>query len=182
LQKNRNAVLGNFSSLARGLIESLYFIYALLLFTNSINQQQILIAIFILLIYAARAVVGDIRDVKPNGEAGKKTFPVTFGVRASKILVILLLLITAAIQIISFNSCLMTMPLLLFALALIFYNNGYVLHQLMILTTSFFHINLISYYTEQNLIFINLIFLGILLNFIFYPLLKRKSNPQFVQE
>ena len=180
LQKNRNTVLGNFSSITRGLIESSYFIFAVLLLSNSVDRIQIIISIFIFLIYTARALIGDMRDLKHNKEAHKKTFPVTFGMNACKGFMIFLLLITLLLQILIFDSYLISVPLALFAITLLFYNNGYVLHQLFVLTSSFFSLNLIYYFTNQNLIIINLIYLGILLNFIFYPLLQRKSNPKFV--
>lgn len=180
LQKNKNVFLGNFSSIVRGLIQTSYFFFVISLLSNSINLEQIALSFMILLIYTGRALVGDIRDVKHNKSANKRTFPVTFGIKRCKIFVIILLLISILIQIIYFNSFLISLPLILFGVFLIFSNNGYILHQLIILTTSFFSINLISLFVSVNLLFINLIYLGIFLNLIFYPLLNRKSNLKFV--
>ena len=182
LQKNKNAFLGNFSTVTRGLIQSSYFLYAVLFLSNSINQPQIIISILIFLLYNVRALVGDMRDIKHNMAASKRTFPVTFGILPCKCLVVTLLVVVVVVQVLNFGSYLISLPLALFAVSLVFSENGYVLHQLFISTTSFFHINFIGYFTTQNLVFTNIIFLGILLNFIFYPLLKRESNPVFVQD
>jgi 4-hydroxybenzoate polyprenyltransferase len=172
--------LGNFSILIRGLIQTSYFFFVIFLLYPSINVNQILIGVLIILIYTTRALVADIRDVRHNKEAGKQTIPVVFGNKISKTFIAIILLSSVLIQIVFFNSYLVALPLVLFAIAVIFFSNGYILHQLMILTASFFHINFIAFFTNQNLIFFNIIYLGIFLNFIFYPLLQRRSNPTFV--
>ncbi|MDD5290555.1 MAG: hypothetical protein PHZ04_00370 [Patescibacteria group bacterium] len=182
LQKNKGQLSGNLSIFARGIIQSSFFLYAVLLLSDIVNNEQTIITFLIFVLYIVRSLIADIRDVNHNREANKRTFPVNYGINACKILVIFLLLTATLIQIFTFESYLISLPLILFAITLIFYSNGYVLHQLLILTTSFFSLNLISYFTNQSLVFMNIIFLGILLNFIFYPLLKRKSNPRFVNE
>lgn len=182
VQKNKNALLGNISTVTRGLIQSSYFLYAVLLFSNSIGRSQIIISVLVFFLYNVRALVGDMRDIKHNMAASKRTFPVTFGMLPCKSLVVTLLAVVVVIQVLNFGSYLISLPLALFAISLVFSENGYVLHQLFISTTSFFHINFIGFFTNQNLIFTNIIFLGILLNFVFYPLLKRESNPVFVQD
>ena len=180
LQKNKNKLLGILSSVIRGLIETTYFVFVLVLLGSSINETRALLCICIFLIYTVRAIIGDIRDKKHNKEAKKQTIPVLFGAENSKYIVIAMLLIVSLIIIFYFNSVLVAIPLILFGILLLYYSNGYVLHQLMILTTSFFCANCITILTNQNLFFLNLIYLGIFLNQVFYPLLERKSNPKFI--
>jgi 4-hydroxybenzoate polyprenyltransferase len=178
LFKNKNKSLGNFSIIFRGLAQSSYFFYALMLYTNSINYLQLIIAISIFLLYSSRSLIGDLRDVKHNKGTNKKTFVVNYGVKLSIVLVeiILVLCIICLMQI--FN-ILVFFPLILFGTTILFFRNGYVLHQLIIIVTSFISINLIITLTSNTLIFSNLIFVGLFLNMIFYPLLQRKSNPEF---
>ncbi len=177
LQKNKNKLLGISSSIIRGVIEASFFFFAITLLNSPISKTQFLIGFLLFLIYASRALIGDIRDGRHNKEANKQTVPVVFGVKISKFVIILMLIITSLICFYYFNSFFMALPLVLFAVALIFSSNGYILHQLMIFTTSFFHLNFIAFFTNQSLVLFNLIYLGILLNCIFYPLLQRKSNP-----
>ncbi len=179
LFKNKNQILGNLSSIIRGLIQITYFLYALMLYTNTINTTQVILSIIIFLIYTSRALIGDIRDRKHNKEAGKNTFIVNYGLNLGIILIEILVLSSILILIRYFN-ILITIPLVALCVMLPFYKNGYIMHQLMIIITSFLSINLISYFTNQSLIFTNIIFIGIFLNIVFYPLLKRKSNPKTI--
>ncbi|EKE20276.1 MAG: hypothetical protein ACD_8C00028G0001 [uncultured bacterium] len=180
LQKNMHALLGNFACIVRGLIESSYFIFAVLFFSKTISLSSIVLSVVIFLVFIARSLIGDIRDIKHNKIANKKTFPVTFGI-AKSIAVISLLLITTGILIVAyFGQPQIATPLLLLCVGFLFTKNGFILHQLSILTTSFFFISLIALMTNQNIFFFNLIFLGIWMNMIFYPLLERKSNPRFI--
>jgi 4-hydroxybenzoate polyprenyltransferase len=179
LQKNRNPLLGGASSFIRGLIQMQYFLYALMFYTNSIELNHIILSTFVFLIYSVRAIVGDVRDYKHNKEANKRTLVVSLGISPS-IVIILILNILAIFLLSLIFDIIVSLPLILFSVAIIFYRNGYVLHQLFIFVTTFISINLIFYLLGQNLIFSNIIFFGIFLNMIFYPLLERKSNPEFL--
>jgi 4-hydroxybenzoate polyprenyltransferase len=176
LLKNKNKILGNLSSIVRGAIQNSYFFYALMFYTQTISNIHIIIGIIIFLVYSARALIGDIRDMKHNKEVGKKTFIVNYGTNLGIILIEILIL-SSILILIRYFDFLATIPLLILCIILPFFRNGYILHQLMIIITSFLSINLISYFTNNNLIFMNVIFIGLFLNMIFYPLLKRKSNP-----
>lgn len=180
LFKNENKILGNLSLLIRGLVQASYFLYALMIYTRTIGLVHINIMIVIILMYSARALIGDIRDIHHNKVMNKKTFVVNYGRLMSMILIGILLLAGHLILLQDF-SILVGLPLFLFFSTILFYGNGYVLHQLMIITTSFTSLNLIAYFVNLNLIFTNLIYIGLLLNLVFYPLLDRKSNPAFKQ-
>ncbi len=176
LLKNKNSLLGGLSPFIRGLIQSQYYLYSLMFYTTSIELNQIFIALIILIIYSMRAIVGDIRDYKHNKEANKKTLVVSLGLNLSTI-IIFMLVILSVIIILIISNIYVAIPLILFSISLLFYKNGYVLHQLFIFVTSFISINFIVFFLNGNLLFTNLIFLGVIMNLIFYPLLERKSNP-----
>lgn len=183
LQKKVVPALGKLSFVTRGFIQVSYFLYALAFFTSDIfSAGSIAISAMVFCIYAARAIVGDLRDIKHDSERGKMTLPVTLGKKPAAVLAALLLLAAAGLQIFFFHSFIVSLPVLLFMVLLFFYENGYVLHQLSIHKTSFFHISLISLFTSHDAFFAVLIFLGVFLNSVFYPLLERKSNPKFTGE
>lgn len=183
LQKSGVPLFGKLSFVIRGIVQGSYFLYALAFFTNDVfSAWAMAIFAMVFCIYAARAIVGDLRDIKHDSECGKMTLPVAFGAKPAVALAALLLLAAAALQILFFHSYIVTLPIVLFMVLLFFYENGYVLHQLSIHKTSFFHISLISLFTSHDVFFILLIYLGVFLNSVFYPLLERKSNPKFVGE
>ena len=183
LSKNKGGLIGINNMLLRGMVQLCYFVYASTIYgSGSWPNKQFILGIIIFLIYSARGLVADLRDAVHNSEMGKQTFPVAFGLIKSRILVLLFLIIASFIQYMYFKSILSIIPILIYMSGIFIYQNSYVLHQLMIMTTMFFHISTITLLTGNNLIFINLIYLGIFLNQIFYPILKRKSNPTFIQE
>lgn len=182
LQKNKNVLLGNLSPIIRGLIQSTYFYFAFVYYTQIISLESIVLTSIVCLMLTMRSLVGDIRDIKHNKTANKRTIPVTLGLVNSKFVVTLMVVIIISLGIGYFGSLLIVFPLILFLVGLLINKYGYILHQLVIITTSFLSINLIVLFTNQNIIFFNLIFLGIWLNLIFYPLLRRKSNPIFVEQ
>lgn len=180
LLKNVGRTMGILSLPFRGLIQTSFFFYSLLFFTKTVTNLHLALGLAVLLMYSARALIGDMRDSKHNKEDGKKTFVVNYGIEASVVLAVLLFLSCVAI-IIVYSNMLVVWPLLSFSIALCFYRNGYILHQSAIVVTSFTSVNLITYFTANELLFTNLVFTGLLLNMLFYPLLKRRSNPDFVQ-
>ncbi|GEM_PF-3566256 len=183
LQKKDVPSLSKLSFVTRGVVQSSYFLYALAFFASDIfSTGALAISAMVFCIYAARAIVGDLRDIKHDSERGKMTLPVAFGAKPAAVLAALLLLTAAALQIFFFHSFIVSLPVLLFMALLFFYENGYVLHQLSIHKTSFFHISLISLFTSHDAFFVALIYLGVFLNSVFYPLLERKSNPKFAGE
>lgn len=183
LFKKRVRFFGLTNNLVRGLIQSSYFLFAASFYNTTLSQEIWLLALVILLLMFARSLVGDIRDIKHDYETKKSTLPATLG-RSNAIILSVLAISAAALLstlTLGFNWVL-SLPLCLFGLAVIFSRNGYVLHQLSILTTSAFAANLIFAFSGQDLVLINLVYVGIFLNQIFYPLLSRKSNPTFVQQ
>ncbi len=182
INKSKNKILGIASAAIRGLIQSVFYFYAASLFKAPL-QETAIIMLLIFFLYCGRAIVGDIRDIKHNAEMNKKTIPVIFGINKSKLLVVLLLIASAIFEVSYFKSYLLILPLVVYALALIIMNNGYILHQAYIVTTTFFSASLIIFFTGgfSNIVFINIIYLGVFFNVIFYSTIARKSNPIFIQ-
>lgn len=180
LQKNKTPLLGKLSAIIRGLIQTCYFIYVLFLLNINIQKTQIILFIAIFLIYIGRAIMGDVRDIKHNALEDKNTIPVIYGEERSRRFAGLIILTCCFLLFMTLHNWLITLPLMLLAVTTMLYKNGYILHQLSIITTMFFSILLIGLFTNQNLEFLLLIYTGLYLNMIFYPELKRKSNPQFV--
>ena len=134
---------GNMGCMTRGVMESVFFFYALTFYVSTFTVPSLVLGLIIFMVYTARALTGDIRDYRHNRKSGKKTIPVVYGINQSKNVIMIILLLSAIIQIAYFNSFVIAIPLILFAVSMLFFSNGYVLHQLMIFTTMFFHINMI---------------------------------------
>ena len=179
LLKNKVTIFGISSPIVRGIIQSQYYLYALLFYSKNISNADITLSVLIFLMSASRALIGDLRDIVPDSKTNKNTFPVIFGVQAAIVLIVILFLASIIIFISAFQNYLAGFPLILMIIAVMAYKNGYVLHQLMIIATTFVSVNLIALLLGDSLILFNLIFLGIFTNLIFYPLLSRKSNPIF---
>lgn len=182
LLKKRVRFFGRVNNLVRGLIQASYLLFAITYYNAPLTGEIWWLAGAIVSLTFARSLVGDIRDIKHDAESSKQTLPVVLGIPIAKTLSTVAILVTILISTLVLNvAWAVTLPLWLFALAVILYRNGYVLHQLSILTTSAFAVNLIFAFTSQDLAIINLVYAGIFLNQIYYPLLSRKSNPTFVQ-
>ncbi|OGD63939.1 hypothetical protein A3A71_01880 [Candidatus Berkelbacteria bacterium RIFCSPLOWO2_01_FULL_50_28] len=182
LLKERVRFFGQINNLVRGLIQASYLLFAIAFYNAPLTGEIWWLAGAIVSLIFARSLVGDIRDVKHDAKINKQTLPVVLGIPIAKTLSTVAILVTILVTTLVLNvTWAVTLPLWLFALAVILYRNGYVLHQLSVLTTSAFAVNLIFVFTGQDLVIINLVYVGIFLNQIYYPLLSRKSNPTFVQ-
>ena len=182
-KKNEGILFCLNSMFVRGAIQATYFLYAKSMYGTIIPlKQSIVLALIIFLLHTARSVIADLRDLFHNKEMNKCTIPVLYGTRKGKLVILILLGLAIFIQTTFFKSLIIILPLFLYSIGVIIYSNGYVLHQLITLTTLFFHITMITFFTGGNLILTSLIYLAILLNNMTYHMLVRKSNPTFVQE
>lgn len=179
LLKNTFTSLGVLSSFIRAIIQSQYYLYALMFYCRNISLENYAFAIAVFFFMTARSLIGDVRDIAPDKKRNKNTFPVIFGLPATIALIEASLVFVLGVLIILFNNILVAFPIILIFLSVLFYRNGYVLHQLMIVVTSFVSVNIIALSLNLSLILINILFLGIFLNLLLYPLLPRKSNPSF---
>ena len=179
LLKQNNKILRLFSPIIRGLIESSYFLFAYSFLGGQFNQPVAYYSIIILIIYVLRSFIGDLRDFEHNKSAHKNTLAVLFGKKASEILVVVSLISLLFFNLIISDNSLLTFALITFSIAIVISRNWYILHQASIILTTFIVLLLLAEIAKLPTILFNLIYLSIILNLIFYPILERKSNPVF---
>ncbi len=177
-KKNSTRFSGNTSFIMRGFMETSLFFFALSLFSNSyLNIQIIFLGIAILLITSARNLLGDIRDTKFD----ETTFSVSFGDGLSYIVSTVLYIFGGFVLFfISNYSIGIIFPLILMVILLLFIDNGYMFHRLSVLLSTVLISMYILFLTGNNslIILLNVIFLSILFNLVFYDLVPRHANPK----
>lgn len=171
--KIRRWLLARFSFMFRGILEVSIFI--VILFFHSFYSFNDFIP-FIFAIYFlvnSRNLIGDIRDVGFD----KYTFPKEYGIKKSYFISILLIILS----IILVHDIAIMFPVIIFLLLLIITRNAYILHRIFVIVSTFFLMNYILFILNPNtIIFSNILFLAVLLNFT-YPLVPRRSNPPSAQ-
>ncbi len=176
-KKTRIPLLGSLSFIVRGLAEtSLFFLSLSILSTNYLQIPTIIFGLVILLITSARNLIGDIRDTKFD----EMTFSVRFGNPMGYLVSIFLYIIGGYLLFnLSYWSLVAIFPLILMTVCLLMVDNGYILHRLAVILSSIImatYILLIS--GNSILIFLlNIVFLAVLSNLLFYNLVPRRSNP-----
>lgn len=167
--KIRNLLISRFSFMLRGILEVCTFL-VVAFFHNSYDVFGFLtVLLVIFMLTNSRNLIGDIRDVKFDSY----TFPKRYGTGISYA-------VSVAFIIVSFlllPDILIMLPALLFIAAIPLSRNAYTLHRLFVLATTFFYMNYILYLLGQSLVFSNILFIAVLLNFS-YPSVPRKSNPR----
>lgn len=169
-----NNILGHISFLFRGMYQANIFLFSMSLFTTEITEFYYALSVAIGFITASRNLLGDIRDA-PFDEF---TFNVRFGKAAGYLASSLFLILGAAIISDLFGTVSVIMPIFILAALPLIYDNGYMLHQIAILVTSFTSILLMTFIADAKwMIPISVLFASIISIFIFYSLVPRKSNP-----
>ena len=170
--KIKDCFFSAFSFMIRGVLEVCIFLI-ILLFHSYYNINEVIpFIVSIYLFTNSRNLIGDIRDV----EFDKYTFPRRFGVTNSYVVAAIL----ALIPVIIIPNLMITLPIILSLLTIPIVRNAYSLHRIFVLTTIFFYINYIISILNQSLILLNILFIGVLLNFT-YDSVPRKSNPKSAQ-
>ena len=175
IKKGSISFLGRYSFLSRGLMEVGTFFFALSLFEkiSAFSLEHILFGLVVLMVYSARNLIGDIRDMQFD----KITFPATYGNTKSYLLSIFLFL-TGALVLVNISSITVVFPIILFAVTLIFYDNGYELHRATLLLTSIVLINYALFIVDKiPIVLLDVLFVAVMANFIFYNYVPRESNP-----
>lgn len=172
INKNVPGILALLSFISRGVYQSFLFLFGIFFYTGGINLKSILVAAIIFLIYTARNLIGDIRDIKFD----EHTFAVKRGARASYWVAILSYVLGAGIVFYLFRNAILLYPFLLQILAILFFKKAYTLHRYSIIFTSFLIVELFFTNNHLVLLFLNLLFTAVLSNFIFYNLVPRPSN------
>jgi hypothetical protein len=177
IKKNSIPLLGNFSFVSRGFVEAVLFFFSLALFSNSyLHLQYIALAFAVLLITSARNLIGDIRDTKFD----EITFTVRFGDNVGYVVSILLYVIGGyALFTISQGTWGVVFPIIIMVLILAVIDNGHMLHRLSVILSSVVMAAYILYLTGNGalLFLLNVVFLCICCNFVFYDMVPRRSNP-----
>jgi hypothetical protein len=109
------------------------------------------------------------------------TLAVGLGKKHSHRLVFLLLVSGFALGCLTFQWQAL-LPIVFLAFAAASFNNGYYLHQLSILICAFTYLGIYLSLTSGSVWLMDLLCAGTVLNFVFYPLLSRRSNPTYVGE
>ena len=180
IKKNNISILGNVSFISRGFMEtSLFFLSLSILSTSYIQMSNILFGLIILLTTSARNLIGDIRDTKFD----EVTFTARFGDKLGYVVSILLYLAGAYVLfIVSHGAFGTVLPILLMVLLLIIIDNGHMFHRISVFLSTITMAAYILFLTGNGsfLILLNLIFLSIICNLVFYNLVPRRSNPDDV--
>ncbi len=153
----------------RGVTEIMIFASILLFYNVPLTDTIFTFAAIILLVTNSRNLVGDIRDLRFD----KYTFPATFGETASRLVVMLFILIAIWLT----SSLAVAFPLIVLILLILIIENGYDLHKIYVTTSIFYFLNLASSTLHSETLFLNLAYIGILLNQT-YRMVPRKSNPK----
>ena len=175
--KNSVKIIGSISFVVRGLAEmSLFFFSAALFSTTYLRSSIITIGVVIFLIASARNLLGDVRDTKFD----RITFSARFGDKSSYCVSILLYIASAFVLFNLTNESGVIAPITLIVIMLITVDNGYLLHRVSVLLSSIIMVAyILSISGNSNiLLLLDVIFLGIVGNLLFYNLVPRKSNPK----
>ena len=177
IKKNSVPILGNTSFISRGFAEAMLFFFSLsILSTTYLQASNIMLALAIVLITSARNLIGDIRDTKFDDV----TFTARFGNRLGYTVSIFLYAVGGCVLFIISNGTLgVVFPIILMIILLAIIDNGHMFHRLSVLLSA---ITIVAYILfiigDSNLLLLlNIIFLSIICNLVFYNLVPRKSNP-----
>ncbi len=180
-KKNSIPIFGNISFVTRGFMEISLFFLSLSLFYHAYPQAiTVLFGFAILLITSARNLIGDIRDTKFD----EVTFSVRFGNRIAYIVSMILYGIGGYVLFGITQAALgVVFPIILMIALLFIADNGNMLHRLAVMLSSIIIAAYILFITGNSylLLLLNVMFLGVLCNLVFYNLVPRRSNPQDIQ-
>lgn len=167
-KKNKYSFIGKISFFIRGFMELNLFLAILFFYNFNFNNfQWVYLLFWVYFITCGRNLIGDLRDLKFD----KKTLPTVIGIKWSKFFVIVLYLFPLIVSQQIVLSCVAAIVLILFL------NDFYVLHKLLVLIHLFIFFELIVLIVAESLFFIvGCLLLGILMTFL-YDLVPRQSNP-----
>lgn len=175
IKKEASTFWGCTSFIWRGLYQASLFLLCITLYQNisSIRMSTILVAIAIFCLYISRNLIADIRDIKFD----KLTFSVIYGARASYVVALLGYIAGATTLMLAIPHFVIILPVAAISAILLIYDDGFVLHRIAIMVTSFTFVNIILSLQGTSLLLPNMLFGGILSNFLFYEQVSRPSNP-----
>lgn len=165
--------LGKISFITRGGVQASILLFILLFYGNfNVITTNLYAILGFFLMLSVRSLIGDVRDY----EFDKNTFVVKFRKNISYLVAILGLIIASLFFYLNMKLILPLVPLFIMVLLLIFYDNGYNLHRLMVLTTSFTMLNIMFLDKPFLLFFLILLFMAVVFNILTYNEVPRPSN------
>lgn len=175
IKKETNMFWGATSSIWRGLYQSSLFFFCLSLYKTigTFTIPEIMVGVTICFLHISRNLIADVRDVAFD----RLTFTVQYGNKKTYLITLFSFLAGATLLLSSLKSLPIIVPLLMICTILLFYDDGFVLHRVSIMVTSFTFVNTIFFLKGASLLYPNLLFLGILSNLLFYEKVARPSNP-----
>jgi len=159
-QKSNNPVLGVISPVMRGCLALVVF-FNVLSFHDTITENVLIdnypIILALFLSTTARNLVGDIRDYKVDNY----TFPKRYG-RGNSFIVSEMLIVLSCLLI---GDMLVAFPLILILLVILSHMRAYLTHRMHILASTFFLMNYIMFLIDIPVIFNDILFIAVMLNF-----------------
>jgi len=175
IKKETNEFWGMTSSFWRGMCQVAIFftcwsLYALI---GLISLREIGVAIIVLCFHLSRNLIADVRDA----EFDRLTLVVFWGRRVSYLIALTCFIVGGTVLFLLFPTIFVIFPVIVISLLLVVYDDGFMLHRLAIMVTSFTFVAIILFLKSANLFYPNLLFLAIVSNFLFYEKVARPSNP-----
>ncbi len=177
IKKNSVKVLGNLSFISRGFMELSIFFYSASLYVGGeiLNNSFTVFGLIVLLITSVRSLLGDIRDTKFDSF----TFSKTFGYGISYQISIMLYTLAAIFLYAATNSLEVIFPIIAIVVTLLFIDSGRIFHRLAVILSSFVMANYILFLANApSIIIVDILFICILSNLVFYDAVPRESNPK----
>lgn len=175
IKKEINWFWGMTSSFWRGMYEVVLFFACWSLYApvRFILLRELGISFVILCFYLGRNLIADVRDVAFD----RLTLVVFWGCKKSYFLALGAFCAGAIALFALLPSVPVVLPALTISFLLLIYDDGFMLHRLSIMVTSFTFVNIVLQLKGMSLLYPNLLFLGIVSNFFFYEKVARPSNP-----
>jgi len=175
-QKSKNPILGVISPIMRGSLALVVF-FNVLSFHQAmiekvlIGNYPIILALF--LSTTARNLIGDIRDYKIDNY----TLPKRYG-RGNSLIVSEALVVLSCLFI---GNILVIFPLVPILLALLLHMRAYLIHRLHILASTFFLMNYIMFLIGISVIFNDILFIAVMLNFTYDQVPRTITNSDLLE-
>jgi len=175
IKKETNAFWGMTSSFWRGMYQSSLFFACWSLYAplELMSLGVIGIGIAVGLLLFSRNLIADIRDVAFD----RLTLVIFWGVRTCYKLALGAFALGGLILFSLFPASLVVVPVLCVSLLLLVYDDGYMLHRLSLMVTTFTIVNITLFLKGSLLLYPNMLFLAIASNLFFYEKVARPSNP-----
>lgn len=170
--KNKYAIISKYSFFIRGFLEVYIFFISYFILSTEFLLNYFWIPLSIYFVTASRNLIGDVRDKDVDKSSFPKSYGVTFSYITSTLMLILVVILTANLEV------LFPISMIIF-LMFLFKNKPYTLHRIFVLASTVFYLNIVSNLLNAPLFINNLIFVALILNLL-YPIVPRKVSPEYM--